>query len=246
MRIRFTAGVAVAVLIFVAVVPAPGQDGKKGVAELQGTWKLVNMEADADVDMVPPNLPRWVIKADKVLYGDETLATLAAEAGATPKTMDLNFVAKDRVYEAIYTVEGDTLKICLNRRTDGVKERPLDFTTDGKPDRRLLTFKREKPGADDGTKDGPGFVGVQIGVAPEDKSVIVVAALDNSPAKKAGLKKDDVIVRVGDTPATGVKQVVDLIREVRPGSEVILRIRRGEKEQDVTVKAGVLPFFLLD
>jgi len=46
--------------------------------------------------------------------------------------------------------------------------------------------------------------------------------------------------------ATDLQTTVRTIRQVKPGTELTLRIRRGEKEQDVKVKVGVLPFFLLD
>jgi uncharacterized protein (TIGR03067 family) len=248
MCIRITCCLCVTGLVLVSGAALAGQEAKKGAADLQGTWKIVSLDASVETAELPPRMPRWVIKGEKVYYGGEMLAMLTVDPATTPKTMDLKFVDREmeRVFEGIYKVDGDKLTICVNKLTDGVKERPLDFTTEGNESRRLLKFTREKPGADDGTKDAPGFVGVQIGKDKDDMGVRVVATIAGSPAKKAGLKQDDVILRVGQNPATTIKEVVDLIRAVRPGGEVSLRIRRDDKEQDIKVRAGVLPFFLLD
>jgi uncharacterized protein (TIGR03067 family) len=246
MRIRSSVS-AVALALLVGSAAALGQDAKKGAPELQGTWKIVshvtNREGNADV---PANLPRWVIKGDTVRYAGETLATLAVDPANMPKTIDLHFPGNKHTYEGIYKINGDTLTICVNKQNANVKERPLDFDAETKEDRQVLVLEKQKPGSDDGTKDAPGFVGIQIANAPDNEGVLIAATIDKSPAKKAGLQKDDVVLRVGDTPATGVRQVVDLIRAVRAGTDLTLRVRRGEKEMDVTVRCGVIPFFLLE
>src|SRR5947209_14504025 len=140
-----------------------GQDAKKGASELQGTWRIVAHITSEETTDVPANTPRWVIKGEAVRYGGETIAKLAIDTANMPKTIDLNFTDGKQTYEGVYKIEGDTLTICVNRLTAGVKERPLDFAADSKEDRQLLVLEKLKPGADDGTKDGPGFVGMQIG-----------------------------------------------------------------------------------
>jgi S1-C subfamily serine protease len=143
-------------------------------------------------------------------------------------------------------VDGDTLKISVNRRDAGVKERPLDFETKDNPGRRLLILKREKAGADDGTKDAPGFVGMQITLDKDTNKVLVTGLIEGSPAKKSGLKKDDAVLRVGTTDASDLKTTIDAVRLVRPGSDLTLRVERDGKELDIRIRVGVLPFFLFD
>jgi C-terminal processing protease CtpA/Prc len=148
--------------------------------------------------------------------------------------------------EGIYVVDDDTLKICVNPATDGVKERPGEFSTKDKPGHRLLVFKRDKDRKPDSIEGLAGFVGVQIKVDDDSKQVMVVDTNKGSPAEKAGLKKDDVLLKIGDQDATDLKSVVNTIRKVKPGSELSLRINRDGKEKDLTVKATVVPFFPLD
>jgi uncharacterized protein (TIGR03067 family) len=226
--------------------PPAGGKIAKGLEPLQGTWKLAAFEVDGEPSEFPARLPRWVIKADKVVYGGGVLAQLSVDAGGTPPGVDLAFVKSKRVYEGIFAVEGDTLKICVNQRTEGVKERPLDFTTKDKEGRRLLVFKREKPGADDGTKDAPGFVGIQIGFDKDSDKVVVMAALKGSPAMQAGLKQGDKILMIGATKPDGVKGAVDAVREARPATDLTIRVDRDGKEMDIRIRVAVIPFFLLD
>src|SRR5262249_37528528 len=143
-------------------------------------------------------------------------------------------------------VDKDTLKICVNKDTDGAKERPLKFETEGKPNWRLMVFKRQKDIKGDGTEGLNGFIGVAIKFEKDDNKLVIADVLKDSPAKKAGLKKDDVLLKGGGSDPTSLLQAIDLIRETKPGGQVTLRIKRGEKEQDITVKAGVVPFMLLD
>jgi uncharacterized protein (TIGR03067 family) len=244
MIVRLPYFLAALLLCGAAASPARAQDGKKALAELHGTWKITALEANGQPAETVPNMPHWVIKDAEVRYGGTKLADLSVDGNASPRSMDLTFADPKRVFEAIYTIEGNTLKICVNTITDGVKERPGDFTTEDKAGRRLLTLTRLKAGAGDGTADAAGFIGIQIRVDKDTKAVEIGGVLKGTPAEKAGLKQDDVLVKVGTEDAGSLKGVVDAIRELRPGADVTIRVRRGDKEQDVKVRVGVMPFFL--
>jgi uncharacterized protein (TIGR03067 family) len=234
----------------VTALPAPEKPAdappKGDLAALQGVWKVESLEVDGKEAEFPQNPLRWVIKGNKVFYGGAELAVLKPDDSTSPKLLDLEFVKLKRVLEGIYSVEGDTLKLCVNRQSEGAKERPQTFATEGKSDLRLLVFKRVKDAKGDEAEEGAGFVGIQIRRNDDDTEVSVAAALEGSPAEKAGLKKDDVLVKVGGEAATTLQGVIKAVRAVKPGSELTLRIKRDGKEQDVTVKVGVVPFFLLD
>ena len=219
---------------------------KKELLPLQGTWKLASLEVDGTTRDFSGRVPHWVIRGDRLRYGGQELATLRLDPSTTPRSIDLGFLAPKRVCEGVYEVAGDTLKICVNRQTDGVKERPLGFATRDRPNLRLLVFKRQKQGEGDRIEDLPGFVGMQIRYSKDRKEVVVADTIEGSPAKRAGLKKEDVLVTVGDLRPTDLRSVVERTQQARPGSKLTLRVRRGGKEQDVTVTVGVMPFFLLD
>src|SRR5207237_8036522 len=131
------------------------------------------------------------------------------------KSIDLNFIKAKRVFEGVYVVERDTLKICVNRQTEGVKERPPDFKTLGKPDRSLFVFQRTKTGA--GMEGVSGFIGVAL-----RKDISVAFVIEGSAAEKAGLKKDDTLIKIGEGAAADMKSAIELIRQARPGSALTI------------------------
>jgi uncharacterized protein (TIGR03067 family) len=209
----------------------------KGPAELQGAWKLVALEGNGQTLEMRTH-PRLVIVGDVVLYGGRPLARLTADPAAGPKLLDLRF-RPDRVYEGVYTVEKDTLKVCVNKRSSGVKDRPNGLSTEGQADWRLMVFERV-PASEAGLPEA-GFVGIQLRMDAE-RGVTIDAAIDKSPAQAAGLKKDDVLVRIAGRDVTTLLGAVDAVRATKPGGKLELRVRRGADEQDLTVRVGLVPF----
>ena len=174
-----------------------------------------------------------------MLHGSQEIAKLTADPAADPKVIDFQFAGPERTYEGIYAVEKDTLKLCLNGQSAGVKERPTGFALDGHPAWRRLTFERIKPA--DATP-GPAFVGLVLRFDEEKKEVVVQMTLDDSPAKAAGLQKDDVLLAVGGSMPETLKGAVDLVRAAKPGGELVLKVRRAGKEVEAKLKPTMVPF----
>ena len=217
----------------------------KELGELQGVWRLIGFEVDGKEAFLQEHKQiRWVIKDDRVFYGGEELANLTLDPAAIPKCLDLGLIKSKRVHEGIYQLDKDRLKICVSLRTDGVKERPSKFDNEGIDKFRTLLFVRDKPGTE--LEGAAGFVGVQLRSDDKTKEIQIVDTIKDSPAQKAGLKKDDVLLRVGSEAAADLQQTVKLVRQLKPGSDAVLRVRRAGKEQDITVKVGVAPFLFLD
>jgi uncharacterized protein (TIGR03067 family) len=216
----------------------------KALAELQGTWKLVSIEVNGEASDLSGGQPRWVIKGDKVLYGGDELAVLTADASATPKLLDAQLLNPKRVLEGIYAIEQDTLRICLNKQTEGVKERPHAFSTKDQENWRLLVFERDRPDTD--PNEGlSGFVGLALRLDAERQEVVVNEALGDSPAKKAGLKKGDVVLKVAGGEVTTLRSAIEAVRRTRSRTDLVFHIRRDGKETDITVRVGVFPFSVL-
>lgn len=66
------------------------------------------------------------------------------------------------------------------------------------------------------------------------KGGVQVAAADG-PSARAGLQKGDIILRVGDTDITGVKQFEEVTAHLNPQKMVALLVRRGDNTQFVPV-----------
>jgi uncharacterized protein (TIGR03067 family) len=218
---------------------------KKALAELQGTWKLTEFGIGDELSQEQMQ-PRWVVKGNKVFYAGAELATLTLDPAGTPKIIDLAVAKSKKTLEGIYVVEKDTWKICVSAEAEGVKERPQGFSTKDKPTYRLLVFERDK-GEDTDVLAGVGaFVGIQISFDKEKNEVIIGDTIPESPARKAGLKKDDVILKIEGGQPSSLMGAVNTIRRFKPGSEVTFSIRRDGKETDIKVKAAVIPFRYFD
>lgn len=72
----------------------------------------------------------------------------------------------------------------------------------------------------------------------EARGVAVTQVIKDSPAEKAGLRKDDVIVRFEGDSVTSVRKLNRLVSEVAPDQTVKLGISRGGGEQEVAVTIG--------
>ncbi|MGP0128727.1 MAG: carboxyl-terminal processing protease CtpC [cyanobacterium endosymbiont of Rhopalodia musculus] len=76
-------------------------------------------------------------------------------------------------------------------------------------------------------------VGIQITKDEETNELMVVAPIENTPAFKAGILSKDIITKINGKITKGM-DVGDAVRLIRgkPGSEVILTIRRSAEETD--------------
>lgn len=215
-------------------------------ASLDGTWKLETVEENGKAIELGDLHPRWVIKGNTIHYAGEKLVEVNLDSTSTPKSIDLVWVKPNRTFEGIYSVDQDTFKLCVNRETEGIKDRPQDFVTEGKTNLRLLTFKRENGANLDPMEGVGGFVGIMIGLSENEKQVIVVGTVKDSPAEKAGLLKDDSVLVVNNSPILELQPLVSMIRKQKPGQELTMRIRRGGQEKELAFKVGKLPFLYLE
>jgi serine protease Do len=70
----------------------------------------------------------------------------------------------------------------------------------------------------------------------EGRGALVVTVEDDTPASKAGLKADDVIVRFNGKPVTDEGRLRLLIAEAAPGDEAKIDIVRDGKDQTLSAK----------
>lgn len=96
-------------------------------------------------------------------------------------------------------------------------------------------------------KTSGSFSGIGITVGMKDGALTIIAPLDDTPAKKVGLKSGDIILKIDDKPTLDMKidQAVSLMKG-KKGTKVVLTIvRAGEtkplrfeiKRDDVKVRS---------
>ncbi len=91
--------------------------------------------------------------------------------------------------------------------------------------------------------EGQGFnfsrkpkVGIQVQDLEEGKGVKVLDVDTETPAEKAGLKKDDIITEVDGKELEGVDAFRNVMRAVKEGDTVKLKLKRNGKSQNVDLK----------
>lgn len=72
----------------------------------------------------------------------------------------------------------------------------------------------------------------------EPRGVAVSKVVEGSPAERAGLRKDDVVLRFNGEEVTSVRKLNRLIGEVAPDHAARLTISRNGSEQEISVTVG--------
>lgn len=85
-----------------------------------------------------------------------------------------------------------------------------------------------------GTTGEFGGLGIEVGM--EDGFVKVIAPIDDTPAKRAGIEAGDLIVRLDDTPVKGMtlNEAVTVMRG-EPGSDIVLTVVREGEAKPLTL-----------
>ena len=88
---------------------------------------------------------------------------------------------------------------------------------------------------------GPGYLGIRFSEAED--GLIVTDVQPDSPALKAGVRPNDVILKVDATSLKGADtgELVKVIGAMRPGTVVALDIMRGATAMTIKVKLGPRP-----
>src|ERR1044072_4388337 len=95
---------------------------------------------------------------------------------------------------------------------------------------------------------GEGFLGIYAeNISRENmgryhvnqvRGVGVTQIVKDSPADKAGLRKDDVILRIDGGNITSVRKLNRIVSELSPDQSVKISVSRGGSEQEVPATIG--------
>lgn len=227
--------------IFQGSIVSAGDEQKRLVDELNGTWKLVTVERSEETEPLKQYV-QWVVKGRQVLYGGEPLGTLTYDASTVPKVVDLSLDDTKVTYEGLYVLKNYVLKICLNVKAGGAKERPIDFSVQDKSSLRLLTFERV---ADDAVEPPAGYVGIGLDLGEPTPKIAVNSLVKGGPAERAGLRIGDVLLSISDADVADGPMLVTTIRSAAPGTQLTFRVQRDGVEKRIPVKVAYFPFSLL-
>jgi S1-C subfamily serine protease len=88
---------------------------------------------------------------------------------------------------------------------------------------------------------GPGYMGITF--QKDDGGLVITDVKENAPAAKAGMKVNDLVVKVEGASFTDADtgDLVKLIGGMRPGTVVAVEVRRGSEMLTLKVKLGPRP-----
>jgi serine protease Do len=84
-----------------------------------------------------------------------------------------------------------------------------------------------------------GYLGISL--APIEGTVKIDQVMPGTPAAKAGLKANDVVLSLGGKAFKDVQEFVDAIGSHKPGEEITLKIKRGSEEKEIKAKLDKRP-----
>jgi hypothetical protein len=76
------------------------------------------------------------------------------------------------------------------------------------------------------------YVGITpAGDGDEDEGVMIQAVSPNSPAAKGGMQPGDRVLEIDGTKIKSADQLVEVIRKIKPDTEVVFKVHRAEGEK---------------
>ena len=121
-----------------------------GLQHLQGIWQAISYETEGRAEPDKAKNRKLILAGDRWTLMDDpqaTKGTFKHNEKAAPHHIDLLPPGKAEsgtMVRAIYTIEGDTLKLC---QAPSGKDRPTGFETHAADGRILVVYKQVKPPA---------------------------------------------------------------------------------------------------
>jgi serine protease Do len=135
-------------------------------------------------------------------------------------------------------------KIKLDYIREG-KPRSVEVTVAPRPDEKDEVASASSSGSSEARSSDPLGLTVEdltpqlarrAGVEATTKGAVVIDVATESPASNAGIEPGDVVVEVGRQPVANAADYQKAVRNLKKGDTAILRVKRGQGAQFVTVK----------
>ena len=131
------------------------------------------------------------------------------------------------------------INTAVARSTDTSAANNIGFAISVGEVKRVIEVLRAEA---NGTKRAQGYLGIALADRTDGGVGAVVSEVaSGSPAEKAGLKVNDVVLEVNGQPITGQGALIGIIRDAAPGDKVEITVKRGEEKQTLSATLVARP-----
>lgn len=150
----------------------------------------------------------------------------------TLQTTTVGYVKKESAAEALGLEVGDKIISINDEKVNNWNDVLKNLTTEKFGKRKIVEVERDneivKLSIDGGT-----FIRILseqkiLGIEPDETRTVVLAALFDKPAQKAGIKKNDTIYAVNNEKIGSVSQFVDILKS-NPNKNLYIQWKRGNE-----------------
>lgn len=141
----------------------------------------------------------------------------------------------------IITREGGNVSIDLRRSQDGMQEDMREFERNleglSPGEIQTITIMGDKNENDFSFNNKP-YVFLGVTTSDDALGAKITSIVNDGPAEKAGLFKDDIITKINDTKIEVASSLSNLIRTLKVGDKVKVYFKRDGKDKTVTATLG--------
>jgi Do/DeqQ family serine protease len=76
---------------------------------------------------------------------------------------------------------------------------------------------------------------------PITQGVLITGVLQDGPASKGGMRPGDVVTKIGETPVANTAQLLNAVAALKPRSDAVIGVQRGNKSLQLTVRVAQRP-----
>ena len=151
----------------------------------------------------------------------------------------------DKVEKTTIVIDGDNITI-NGKPMDEFKSRDLTIMRRSSPGQLTIAAPRLRAATAPrafqmyGGSDAMGGNKALLGVVTEkvNEGAKVVTVSKESAAEKAGLKKDDIITKIGDAKVEDPSDLSEAVGKMKPNDKVSVTYKRGNRENKANVTLG--------
>jgi serine protease Do len=258
MKQRTVLASTAALLVWLALVPVAGGQSHRGLQRSSAVIKqsVAELASPLAQSVVEIRLGEQIVALGTIVSADGLVVTKASELGDEAALNCRLWDARQLIPEVL--AKDEELDLAL-LRLSAERLNAVDLSSQRRPtagsflvsvgpagqtlglgvvevDARRFDLRHPKV-------NDRGQLGINCSSDPAQGVLVVSQVTENSAARRAGIRKGDVIVSINDLPLSHVEQLIGEVRQHKAGEQVDLIIRRGEEEIALRAKLGAIPVF---